>query len=467
MANNFFDRITTRTRIGFFAAIFLLFVSYVLTFISTRKVSTQDFWMNHTNEVIHNLDNILGFISNGESSFRGFLITNDQSLLDKYNESKRKTDSTFSKLKILTLQNESQQQNLDTLHDLIDEKYSWIENIISNPAANQNMSVMNLNGNEEGVANSMAIDVMIAKMKQEEIDLRNDWSRKISQYSGLIQVLNILSIVIAVLLTIYSLIVYNKENKEKNMNAKKAEEYKNQLQERVNELAKLNTELIELRRLEKYVVTGRIARVMAHEVRNPLTNINLACEQLRAEVEDEDSEIFFTMIRRNADRINQLVTDLLATTRSELNFTEASINDILDASLDLAMDRIQLNQIKVIKSYDQNVCSLPVDVEKIKIAFLNIIVNAIEAMDEHGTLEISTENVDGKCSVKITDNGKGMTQSEVDRLFEPYFTTKEKGNGLGLANSQNIIIGHKGSISAESEFGKGTSFTISFSTGEA
>jgi nitrogen-specific signal transduction histidine kinase len=146
-------------------------------------------------------------------------------------------------------------------------------------------------------------------MKQEEIDLRNDWSRKISQYSGLIQVLNILSIVIAVLLTIYSLIVYNKENKEKNLNAKKAEGYKDQLQERVNELGKLNTELIELRRLEKYVVTGRIARVMAHEVRNPLTNINLACEQLRAEVEDEDSEIFFTMIRRNADRINQLVTD--------------------------------------------------------------------------------------------------------------------------------------------------------------
>jgi signal transduction histidine kinase len=466
MANNFFDRITTRTRIGFFAAIFLLFVSYILTFISTRKVSTQDFWMNHTNEVIHNLDNILGFISNGESSFRGFLLTNDQSLLDKYNESKRKTDSTFSKLKILTLQNESQQQNLDTLHDLIDEKYSWIENIISNPAANQNMSVMNLNGNEEGVANSMAIDAMIAKMKQEEINLRNNWSRKISQYSGLILVLNILSIVIAVLLTIYSLIVYNKENKEKNLNAKKAEEYKNQLQERVNELAKLNTELIELRRLEKYVVTGRIARVMAHEVRNPLTNINLACEQLRAEVEDEDSQIFFTMIRRNADRINQLVSDLLATTRAELSFSTASINDILDASLDLAMDRIQLNQIKVIKNYDQNVCSLPVDVEKIKIAFLNIIVNAIEAMDDNGILEINTQNVDHKCVVTITDNGKGMTQSEVDRLFEPYFTTKEKGNGLGLANSQNIIIGHKGSISAESEFGKGTSFTIAFSTGE-
>jgi len=311
----------------------------------------------------------------------------------------------------------------------------------------------------------MAIDAMINKMKQEEIDLRNDRSEKISQYSGLIQLLNILSIIIAVMLTIYSLLVYNKENKAKNLNAKKAEEYKNQLQERVNELGKLNSELIELRRLEKYVVTGRIARVMAHEVRNPLTNINLACEQLRAEVEDEDSAIFFTMIRRNADRINQLVSDLLATTRAELTFSTASINELLDASLELALDRIQLNQIQVIKNYDDSVCSLPVDTEKIKIAFLNIIVNAVEAMDENGILEISTAQENGKCIVKISDNGRGMKQSEVDRLFEPYFTTKEKGTGLGLANSQNIIIGHNGSIYAESEFGKGTSFTILFPNG--
>ena len=466
MFKNIFNKIITRPRIGFFAAIFLLFLSYVLTFISTRKVSIQDFWMDHTNEVIHNLDNILGFISNGESSFRGYLLTNDHALLVKYNESKKKTDSTFEKLKDLTLQNESQQQNLDTLHQLIGDKYSWIENLISNPLTGRNISAFDLNGSEEGIANSNEIDAMIAKMKKEEIDLRNDWSDKISQYSGLIQVLNVLSIVIALLLTVYSLVVYNKEKKEKNIASKKADEYKEELQERVNQLAKLNTELLELRRLEKYVVTGRIARVMAHEVRNPLTNINLACEQLRAEVGNKDSEIFFTMINRNSKRINQLVSDLLGATKAELSFSEASINEILDASLELALDRIQLNQIKVIKKYDEKICSLPVDIDKIKIAFLNIIVNAVEAMNENGTLEIATENHNGRCVVRISDNGKGMKKAEVDRLFEPYFTTKEKGTGLGLANSQNIIIGHKGSIFAESELGKGTSFIITFPVGE-
>jgi CHASE3 domain sensor protein len=125
MIKKIFDRITTRTRLGFFAVMLLLFISYILTFISTRKVSVQDFWKEHTNEVIHNLDNILGFISDGESSFRGYLLTNDKALLVKYGVSKKRTDSTFSKLKVLTIQNESQKENLDILHKLIQEKYHF------------------------------------------------------------------------------------------------------------------------------------------------------------------------------------------------------------------------------------------------------------------------------------------------------------------------------------------------------
>jgi len=418
--------------------------------------------MDHTNEVIHNLDNMVGFLEKSESAFRGYLITNDHEPLLKYESSKKMIDSTFSVLQDLTKENVSQQKNLDTLQSLIQTKYSWIENYIKNPVSLEKVSIENLNGNVEGIANAVAITNTISKMKQEEINLRNSWSDKISRYSGLIQVLNIISIIIAVLLIIYSLLIYNKEKKDKMKAAEKAEKYKQELQERVNELAKLNTELIELRRLEKYVVTGRIARVMAHEVRNPLTNINLACEQLRAETETEDSQIFFTMIKRNSERINQLVSDLLATTRAELSFSPASINEILDDSLYLALDRIQLNQINVEKHFDADICSIPVDAEKLKIAFLNLIVNAIEAMDNNGKLEITTKNLPGKCLVKISDNGKGMQKSQLDRLFEPYFTTKEKGNGLGLANCHNIIIGHRGSITAESEVGKGTSFTITF-----
>lgn len=464
MVKRFFKKISTRTRIGFLAAFLLLFISYILTFISTRKVATQDFWMNHTNEVIHNLDNIIGFITKGESAFRGYLITDDKKLLASYDESIRNTDSTFSRLKILTIDNLHQQKNLDTLHYLIREKFVWIESVISDFSSTHKILPSLLEGNQQGITKTKNIEAQIAKMKQEERALWLERSKKVSEYSGLIQVLNIASIIIAILLTIYSIVVYNKENKEKLQVSKKADEYKNTLQEQVKELAALNAELLDLRRMEKYLVTGRIARVIAHEVRNPLTNINLACEQLQSEIDNNDSaKMLFTMINRNSERINQLVSDLLNSTRiAELSFSEASVNEILDATLELARDRIELKQIFVVKNYDENVCKISVDVEKLKIAFLNIIVNAVEAMQENGTLEITTDSSNNHCTVKISDNGRGMKKPEMDRLFEPYFTTKEKGNGLGLANTQNIILAHKGSISAESEFGKGTSFTITF-----
>jgi signal transduction histidine kinase len=158
-----------------------------------------------------------------------------------------------------------------------------------------------------------------------------------------------------------------------------------------------------------------------------------------------------------------LISDLLDSTRiSELKYIESSINDVLDSSLEFASDRIELKQIKVIKDYDKDICPILVDQEKIKIAFLNIIVNAIEAMEDRGTLRISTETRNNRCITKISDNGRGLTKEDVARLFEPYFTTKEKGTGLGLTNTQNIILAHNGSISVESELGKGTTFTISF-----
>lgn len=435
-------------------------------YISSRKVARQDFLINHTNEVIHDLDNINRFITKTESASRGYLLTNDKKLLGVYVQSILKTDSTFDKVRLLTKDDKEQQKNLDTLHFLIDQYFLWVENVLSQYSHSHNESPSFLERNTPDLPENNKIVNHINKMKNQESTLWIKRSQSVSEYSGLIQVLNVVSIIIAVLLTFYSLIIYNKEYKDKRKASKKADEYRVQLQNRVNQLAELNKELIELRSHEKYAVTGRIARVIAHEVRNPLTNINLATEQLNSEIEsNKNTDMLFKMIARNSERINQLVSDLLSTTRlTELSYSQASINDILDASLQLASDRLELNHIQVIKKYDNQICPISIDVEKIKIAFLNIIVNAIEAMDRNGVLEICTYKKDNRCIVEITDNGKGMSKEESDRLFEPYFTTKEKGNGLGLANAQNIILGHKGSISAETEIDKGTTFTISFLT---
>ena len=468
MINNIVDKIADRIRWGYLAAFLLLLISYIVSFVSAQNLMNQASLVNHTNEVIHDLDNVISFVTKAESAGRGYVINNKQAFLSQYYLSRDNTDSTFKRVKSLTADNELQQDNLDTLKALIQARFLWLEKGISIFDSTHKISNDLLAISNEGVDKMIKVENFVHKIEDEERKLWTTRYARIAKYSDTIKVFNILSIIMAILLTFYSILTFNKENKAKKEASRKAAALREQLEIRVDELAALNLELIELRNLEKFAVTGRISRTIAHEVRNPLTNINLAVEQLRSEIPPgEDINLLFEMISRNSNRINLLISDLLNSTRiTELSYTKCSINDVLDGSLELAEDRIKLKQINVIKEYESDVCHILVDPDKIQIAFLNIIVNAIEAMDEYGTLHITTQTRNNRCTTIIRDNGKGMTKADVGRLFEPYFTTKEKGTGLGLTNTQNIILSHHANISAESEPGKGTSFTITFDFAE-
>lgn len=219
--------------------------------------------------------------------------------------------------------------------------------------------------------------------------------------------------------------------------------------------------------LKKFSSTGRIARLLAHEVKNPLTTILLSADQLDLELPEEvkqESGDLIDVIRRNCDRINHLVTQLLESTRfSELDTQKHSINELLDEALIQVQDRIELKRIEIQKSYHTDICDILVDAEKVKIAFINLLVNAIEAMpEENGRLQLKT-SIKGKlCKIEIKDNGGGIPPENMERLFEPFYTSKNTGSGLGLTNTQNIILSHSGSIRVKSEIGKGTSFLITF-----
>ena len=220
-----------------------------------------------------------------------------------------------------------------------------------------------------------------------------------------------------------------------------------------------------MRREEKFASTGRIARIIAHEVRNPLTNIDLAISLIKKDVNKENKELdfLFEMITRNSNRINQLITELLNATRfTDLVFVKTSVSSILNEAIDMAGDRTELNNIVVQKEFSPVFDQVMVDAEKLKIAFLNIIINAIESMSakENGILQLTTKSENGKCVVEISDNGTGMDENELSKLFEAYYTTKPKGNGLGLTNTQNIILNHKGSIEVKSKPGEGSRFII-------
>ena len=222
-------------------------------------------------------------------------------------------------------------------------------------------------------------------------------------------------------------------------------------------------EELEKQQQQKFIVTGRIARVIAHEVRNPLTNILLAVSQFKGEpVSMEESQVYVDIIERNCTRINQLITELLSSTRMiELNIRPHGANELTEKALLLAKDRLQLNEIKVNKDYSYPDIMVPADEEKVIIALLNIIINAIEAMTPgKGILTINTERLKDKAVITISDNGPGIPEETKMRLFDPFFTNKPKGTGLGLTSTQNIIMNHKGTVHVESEIDHGSVFTV-------
>jgi PAS domain S-box-containing protein len=217
-------------------------------------------------------------------------------------------------------------------------------------------------------------------------------------------------------------------------------------------------------RAEKLGMTGRLARSIAHEVRNPLTNINLSLEQMMEDLkDDEDAVMYSGIIKRNSDRINNLITELLNSAKpTSLKMDSVNIDEMLPKVIELAADRIKLQNISLKTEFNCNKTTANIDEEQMKIALLNIIINAIEAMkpDTQGELTISTCMENNKISVSISDNGEGIEKDKLNNLFDAFYTGKRTGMGLGLTTTQNIINAHEAQINVESEKGIGTKFTI-------
>lgn len=213
-------------------------------------------------------------------------------------------------------------------------------------------------------------------------------------------------------------------------------------------------------RIEKLGMAERLVRTLAHEVRNPLNNINLSLEQLTEEMRSEDANLYLEIITRNSKRIETLITELLGASRPEIILKENDLVDILKESIDTATDRIILRHIKIENSFPDKVLKINADKEKLKIAFLNIIINAVEAMEENGLLTLHLEELKEEYTLSISDNGCGISEDNLSRLFEPYFTAKKNGMGLGLAATMNILKSHNATIEVASKLKEGTTFLI-------
>lgn len=216
---------------------------------------------------------------------------------------------------------------------------------------------------------------------------------------------------------------------------------------------------------EKLAAAGRLVRTLAHEVRNPLNNITLSVEQMQQEIGDNDQvDLYLNIIQRNSKRISDLISELLNTSRpSEITLQEYTFQSLIDEMIAAAIDRITLKKIKLTLNYPEEAITIKADKEKFNIALLNIVINAIEAMEEqNGMLDISLSETADFIVLKITDNGCGISEENISRLFEPYFTQKRNGVGLGLAFTLNILQAHKAELEVRSALGAGTSFIITF-----
>ncbi|TMI85053.1 MAG: response regulator [Bacteroidetes bacterium] len=217
---------------------------------------------------------------------------------------------------------------------------------------------------------------------------------------------------------------------------------------------------------QKLAANERLIRILAHEIRNPLNNITLAGEQLQLPGDDIDKQKYLIdIVQRNSSRINKIITELLDLTRPlELKFEKHALQEILDESLTLATDRINLQKIKVHKNYPASPLEIEADKSKLIIAFTNLVINAIEAMEvDKGELAVSISALPNEYSVSIRDNGKGIPEEYLPKVFEPFFTSKKNGTGLGLAACYSIIESHKGNIQVESKVNTGTNFIVNFS----
>ena len=208
---------------------------------------------------------------------------------------------------------------------------------------------------------------------------------------------------------------------------------------------------------------------LIHEMRNPLTAIRMANmllrqKQLLGNISSEEALTYTEVIYNSVERLDKLIKSLLLEKHSDITQkTSINVCSLIEEVLTNARDRILLEHIELKKSYN-NGCYIKGDPGKLSLALLNIIINAVEAIhDRKGKIWISVYPTTAqKVYVVVKDNGDGIPQDKLDRVFEPNFTMKQDGIGLGLAKVKAILDAHEAVITVDSQPGIGTAFIIQF-----
>lgn len=208
----------------------------------------------------------------------------------------------------------------------------------------------------------------------------------------------------------------------------------------------------------KLAALGQLSAGIAHELRNPLTSIKILINSVvKGGGREEDVKV----IESEIERMNNIIKQFLDFSRpAELCLSSVDVNSILKDTLNLMSYELREQNISVLSMLDEKLPRVEADKEQLKQVFLNVILNSIQAMHDGGKITLKTMPEDEYVKITIKDTGKGIPEDAKHRLFEPFFTTRTEGLGLGLCIIKRIIDNHRGSIKIESEPGKGTTVIV-------
>ncbi|MGH9846456.1 MAG: ATP-binding protein [Blastocatellia bacterium] len=231
----------------------------------------------------------------------------------------------------------------------------------------------------------------------------------------------------------------------------------------------------QLERVERSAMVGRLASGIAHEIRNPLNFINLSIDHLQASFAPQEESNrgpfthILTTIKDELARLNRLVSDFLSYGRpAKLKLREVDARVLVEEVRDLVSAKAVEQGVKIaIAQNGHGETKINADPEQIKTCFSNLMINAVQAMTSGGELQVTMRPLNSHLEIEFADTGSGILPENMGQIFEPYFSTKETGIGLGLPLTKKILEEHGGQIAVASEVGNGTMFTVTLPRGPA
>jgi signal transduction histidine kinase len=219
-------------------------------------------------------------------------------------------------------------------------------------------------------------------------------------------------------------------------------------------------------RLERVTALGEMSMTVAHEIKNPLNAIRGAVSYLRDGTRDESSKEFLAIIEEETGRLNEIVTSFLRFSKPPpLRLLPADVNQAVKDTVRLVRDEAREEGVELVLALDERVPPVLLDAQQFRQALLNILVNALAATGRGDTVSVRTGVADQRVEIVVVDTGEGIDEDVLKDIFKPFFTTKTRGSGLGLACVERVVREHGGQIAVRSEPGKGTEFTITLPFG--